>query len=211
MHWLDIIILIVILFFFLIGISRGLISQIFSLAAIAGGFVAGLIFYDMAGSMLIQYNLVETASTSLLLGFILVVIITFVIIQIIGWLATKMIGKLKLGWLNRLAGGVVGILIGIIITFFLLSWMNLYILRDSTAKQDSVLAPYVDEGYGIIIAAIPEDLSEGYENTKKTLIEDSEKAIIHIKESDKPQAVPKNNAEEKNAAAPKIEEITEFR
>lgn len=185
MHWLDILIITVILFFCLIGISRGLISQIFSFAAIIGGFIAGIILYDLAGKLLIQYNLVETTSSSLLLGFMLVVVITFVVIQILGWFTARMIGKLKLGWLNRLAGGVVGIIIGVIVTFFLLSWLNLYIIRDASAKKDSVMAPYVEEGYGMIIAAIPGDLSKGYEATKKKIREEGEKAISNIKESDK--------------------------
>ena len=185
MHWLDILIFTVILFFCLIGISRGIINQIFSFAAIIGGFVAGIILYDLAGKLLIQYNLVETTSSSLLLGFMLVVVITFIVIQIIGWFTARIIRKLNLGWVNRLAGGVVGILIGVIVTFFLLSWLNLYIIRDASAKKDSVMAPYVEEGYGMIIAAIPGDLSKGYEATKKKIKEEGEKAISNIKKSGK--------------------------
>jgi len=142
MHWLDILIITVILFFCLIGISRGLISQIFSFAAIIGGFIAGVILYDLAGNLLIQYNLIESKSTSLLVGFMLVVIAVFVIIQILGWFTARVIGKLKLGWLNRLVGGVVGILIGIIITFFLLSWLNLYVIKDASAKKRFCNGPY---------------------------------------------------------------------
>jgi len=185
MHWLDILIITVILFFCLIGISRGLISQIFSFAAIIGGFIAGIILYDVAGGLLVQYDLVQSQSTSLLLGFMLVVIVVFVIIQILGWFTARIIGKLKLSWLNRLAGGFVGIIIGIIVTFFLLSWLNLYVIKDSSAKEDSVMAPVVEEGYGIIIANIPGDLSKGYEATKKKIREEGEKAISNIKESDK--------------------------
>jgi len=185
MHWLDILIITVILFFCLIGISRGIISQIFSFAAIIGGFVAGIILYGLAGKLLIQYNLVENTSSSLLLGFMLVVVITFIVIQIIGWFTARIIRKLNLGWVNRLAGGVVGILIGVIVTFFLLSWLNLYIIRDASAKKDSVMAPYVEEGYGMIIAAIPGDLSKGYEATKKKIKEEGEKAISNIKKSGK--------------------------
>jgi len=190
MHWLDILIITVILFFCLIGISRGLISQIFSFAAIIGGFIAGVILYDLAGNLLIQNNLVESKSTSLLLGFMLVVIIVFVIIQLLGWFTARVIGKLKLGWLNRLAGGVVGILIGIIVTFFLLSWLNLYVIKDASAKQDSVMAPIVEEGYGIIITYIPGDLGKGYEATKKKIREEGEKALSNIKESDKKEKEP---------------------
>ncbi len=190
MHWLDILIIIVILFFCLIGISRGLISQIFSFAAIIGGFIAGVILYDLAGNLLIQYNLIESKSTSLLVGFMLVVIAVFVIIQILGWFTARVIGKLKLGWLNRLAGGVVGILIGIIITFFLLSWLNLYVIKDASAKKDSVMVPIVEEGYGIIITYIPGDLGKGYEATKKRIREEGEKALSSMNENEKSQSEP---------------------
>ncbi len=190
MHWLDILIITVILFFCLIGISRGLISQIFSFAAIIGGFIAGVILYDLAGNLLIQYNLIESKSTSLLVGFMLVVIAVFVIIQILGWFTARVIGKLKLGWLNRLAGGVVGILIGIIIAFFLLSWLNLYVIKDASAKKDSVMAPIVEEGYGIIITYIPGDLGKGYEATKKKIREEGEKALSSMNENEKSQSEP---------------------
>jgi membrane protein required for colicin V production len=190
MHWLDILIITIIMFFCLIGISRGLISQIFSFAAIIGGFIAGVILYDLAGNLLIQYNLIESKSTSLLVGFMLVVIAVFIIIQISGWFTARVIGKLKLGWLNRLAGGVVGILIGIIITFFLLSWLNLYVIKDASAKKDSVMAPIVEEGYGIIITYIPGDLGEGYEATKKKLREEGEKALSSMNENEKSQSKP---------------------
>jgi len=190
MHWLDILIITVILFFCLIGISRGLISQIFSFAAIIGGFIAGVILYDLAGNLLIQYNLIESKSTSLLVGFMLVVIAVFVIIQILGWFTARVIGKLKLGWLNRLVGGVVGILIGIIITFFLLSWLNLYVIKDASAKKDSVMAPIVEEGYGIIITYLPGDLGKGYEATMKKIREEGEKALSSMNENEKSQSEP---------------------
>lgn len=190
MHWLDILIITVIMFFFLLGISRGLISQIFSFTAVLGGLIAGVILYDIAGNFLIQQNLIESKSTSLLLGFMLVVIIAFVIIQILGWFAARIIGKLKLGWLNRLAGGVVGILIGIIITFFLLSWLNLYVIKDASAKKDSVMAPVVEDGYGIIMAYMPDDIGKGYEATKKKLREEGEKALSSMNEKEESKQKP---------------------
>ena len=189
MHWLDIVILTIILFFFLIGVSRGLIRQIFSLAAITGGIICGLIFYDVAGKFLMDKNLVQTASSSLLIGFILVVILSFIIIQIVGWFASKVIGKLKLGWLNRLAGGVVGILIGIVVTFFLVTWLNLSVLKSNSELNKSVLFPFVEGSYELIEFSIPDQLRQGYETAQKKFQEEGEKALIHIKEADKPQKV----------------------
>ena len=189
MHWLDILILTIVLFFFLIGVSRGLINQIFSLAAVVGGIISGLLFYDLAGKLLIEKNLVETQSSALLIGFISVVILAFVIIQILGWIATRLIGKLHLGWLNRLAGGVVGIVIGVVVTFLVLSWLNISVITSESAVNKSKFFPHVKNGYDTIIVLIPDDLGKGYEQAKKRIREEGEKALIHIKESDKPQSV----------------------
>ena len=189
MHWLDILILTIVLFFFLIGITRGLINQIFSLAAVVGGLVSGILFYDLAGKMLIEKGLVQTPSSSLLIGFISVVILSFIIIQVLGWIATRLIGKLKLGWLNRLAGGVVGILIGVVVTFIVLSWLNISVIKSESAVNNSKFFPHVKTGYKTIIVLIPDELRKGYEQAKKQIREEGEKAIIHIKESDKPESV----------------------
>ena len=189
MHWLDILILTIVLFFFLVGVSRGLINQIFSLAAVIGGIVSGILFYDLAGKLLIENNLVQTQSSALLIGFISVVIASFIIIQILGWLATKLIGTLKLGWLNRLAGGVVGIVIGVVVTFLVLSWLNISVITSESAVGKSKFYPHVKSSYDTIVVLIPDDLRNGYEQAKKKIAEEGEKAIIHIKESDKPESV----------------------
>lgn len=134
MEWVDILILIVLLFLFLAGFSRGFIKQLFSLTALIAGITSGILFYEPAGRMLIENNLVENLSSALVVGFILVAIVTFIIVQLLGWLTTYfLIGKLKLGWLNKLAGGMVGILIGIIIMFSALSWLNIPV--GSTPKE----------------------------------------------------------------------------
>ena len=189
MHWLDILILTIVLFFFLIGISRGLINQVFSLAAVAGGIISGLLFYDLAGKLLIERNLVEKLPSALLIGFISVAITAFVIIQILGWVAARLIGKLRLGWLNRFAGGVVGILIGVAVTFLVLSWLNISVITSGSAVNKSKFFPHVKSGYDTIIVLIPNDLGKGYEQAKKRVREKGEKALIHIRESDKPQSV----------------------
>ena len=182
MHWLDILILTILLFFFLIGISRGLINQIFSLAAVVGGIVVGILFYDIAGQILIENSLVESQPSALLVGFILVAIIAFIVIQLLGWFAVRLIGKLRLGWLNRLAGGVVGVLIGVVITFLVLSWLNISV--ESAVKRSKIL-PYVKNVYDTTVLLIPDDLKKGYEQTKKQVREEGRKAIINIKKSDK--------------------------
>jgi len=189
MHWLDILILTIVLFFFLIGVTRGLVNQIFSLAAVIGGVISGILFYDLAGKILIEKGFVQTPSSALLIGFISVVIVSFVIIQVLGWIATRLIGKLRLGWLNRLAGGAVGILIGVVVAFLVLSWLNISVIKSESAVDKSKFFPHVKNSYDTIIVLIPDDLRKGYEHAKKRIREEGEKTIIHIKESDKPESV----------------------
>ena len=52
------------------------------------------------------------------------------------------------------------------------------------------MAPVVEEGYGIIIANIPGDLSLGYEATKKRIRAEGEKALSNLKESEKKEEPP---------------------
>jgi len=54
MNWLDVLILTVLIFFFLLGFSRGLINQVFSLAAVVVGIASGILFYDSLGRVLIE-------------------------------------------------------------------------------------------------------------------------------------------------------------
>lgn len=182
MNWADILILIFLLFFFLLGFARGLIRQVFSLAAVTVGIVSGVLFYDSVGRMLIEKNVIESGSSALLAGFIVVAVVVFIIIQIFGWLAAKVIGKLHLGWLNRLAGGVVGIAIGTLIMFFFISWLN--ISTKSTFKN-SKLFPHIKTVHDKTMDSIPDDFKKGYEQIKEQFVKEGKKAIIHIKESDK--------------------------
>lgn len=182
MNWADILILIFLLFFFLLGFARGLIRQVFSLAAVTVGIVSGVLFYDSVGRMLIEKNVIESGSSALLAGFIVVAVVVFIIIQIFGWLAAKVIGKLHLGWLNRLAGGVVGIAIGTLIMFFFISWLN--ISTKSTFKN-SKLFPHIKTVHDKNMDSIPDDFKKGYEQIKEQFVKEGKKAIIHIKESDK--------------------------
>ena len=59
MNWIDISVYIILGFFIFIGLTRGLVRQVFSVAALVGGIVTGLIFYDVAAEMFIRDNLVN--------------------------------------------------------------------------------------------------------------------------------------------------------
>jgi len=96
MNWLDITVLIIVIFFFLIGLSRGLVKQVFSLVSVIAGIAVGLIFYDVLAIILIEYGLVGNISVASVGAFILLSITSFIVIQILGWITNKLIGTLPL-------------------------------------------------------------------------------------------------------------------
>ncbi len=181
MNWLDILILTVLIFFFLLGFGRGLINQVFSLAAVVVGIASGILFYDAVGRILMEKEIIETMSSALLVGFISLTISVFIVVQLLGWFAARLVGKLSLGWMNRLAGGVLGIAIGTVCAFLLISWLNISV--ESTFKESKVF-PHVKIIYDTTMDLIPDGLKTGYDQTRERFIEEGKKVITHIRESD---------------------------
>ncbi len=184
MNWLDITILIICIFFVLVGFTRGLIRQVFSIAALAGGIIIGLIFYDIVGELLLKDNLVQNESIANIGGFIIVTFVSYAIIQILGWLTTKLIGQLKLSWLNRLSGGLLGLLIGLTVSFLFTSSLSLIYAKDDSDFKNSILLPYLNTGYILVKSSIPEDYEKSLIEAKKLIREEGIKTAMKIKDSE---------------------------
>lgn len=171
MNWVDIVILCVCTVLVLLGVKRGLVDQIFSAAAIIGGILCALIFYDMAGELLINRDILENRSIANIIGFLAIFLFSYIIIQVLGWLASKLVGTLKLGWLNRLSGGVVGFLIGVLVSSLFISAVNLFSDDPDSPVRNSVLAPYITRAYSTIKEAVPDNLRAEYDNAREIIRE----------------------------------------
>ena len=184
MHWLDIAILAVLTVSALVGISRGLISQVFSMLALAVGLAAGILFYDVLAEALRARGIVQNESMSNVIAFVLLVVVFYILIQLLGWLTSKLIGTLRLGLLNRLAGGALGVVFGAITVTLIISSLSFFLPEDDPVFKESVLLPYLDEGAEIVKAALPEDFGESLERAKKLVREEGFEAAMRIKDSD---------------------------
>ncbi|NIV42414.1 MAG: CvpA family protein, partial [Candidatus Dadabacteria bacterium] len=52
MNWLDITVIIILAAFFITGLFRGLVRQVFSILAIGGGLAVAFMFFDILGFIL---------------------------------------------------------------------------------------------------------------------------------------------------------------
>lgn len=196
MNWVDITIFVICFILFIVGYKRGLINQIFSIAALVGGVLCGFILFDIVGARLVQHNIIEGRSAADIIGFITVAVLAYIIIQIVGSLITRLLGKLKLGWLDRLGGGAIGLIIGVIVSFFLISSMNL-VLEDDKSLKKSIFANKVIDSYKYMKSIIPVDLQKQYENTKKLVKDKSKEAVLNKLDSRENKSQKKKTEEKK--------------
>ncbi len=178
MNWLDIAILVTISLFTLLGFIRGFIKGIFSIVAIVGGIIAGVMFNEPAGELFIKYGLVNNKPIASVAGFILIMFCAYAIIQLIGWLLTKVIGTLHLSWIDRIGGGVSGLITGVIVAFFLLSALGFFFSEKVPPIKDSVLVPHVKESFSVLKETVPEDFKDKLQKARELIHEKGMKAAM---------------------------------
>ncbi|MBI4229153.1 MAG: CvpA family protein [Deltaproteobacteria bacterium] len=180
MNWLDIAILVIIALFALIGIKRGFIKGTLSFLAVVVGIVVGIMFHEIAGSLLLKKGIVGNESIASVVGFFVVALAIYLVIQLIAWLLTKLVGTLHLSLIDRMAGGFLGLVIGIIVIFFLISALGFFYSEDEPPFKDSVVVPYVNITFEIIKSTVPDDFKEHLQNTRKIIQKEGMKAILRV-------------------------------
>ncbi len=169
--------------------------QLFSIAAIIGGIVIALIFYDVFAVMFIRDNLVNNESIANVGAFLIVGFVSYLIIQLLGWITTKLIGGIQLGWLNRLAGAAVGIIIGVIAAFLFVSSVTFFVSEDSPAVADSISIPYLNSTYEKIKSKMPEDLKASLIRSRELIRREGLEAAMRIKDSEKIKEILNNESQ----------------
>lgn len=107
MHTFDIIIGIIALAFLIIGIRRGLISEVFRLLAMTLGFIGAFLYYKELTPHL--HNLPLPLNLKNTLSFLIIYIAVAALILITGFLLKKVIHYSLFGWMDRALGGVIGV------------------------------------------------------------------------------------------------------
>ncbi len=189
MNWLDILTLIIITLFTLLGIKRGFIKGTFSIIAIIIGLVAGIMFYTQAAGALKGYGLVRNVSIASVIGFLVITVASYLLIQIFAWALTKFLSTLHLSLLDRIMGGFLGIITGVILVSFIISGISFFFPENEPPLRNSVFVPYVNGTFAIIKDVIPEDFKKDLQLTRKIIQKEGMKAILKIKETERLQEI----------------------
>jgi membrane protein required for colicin V production len=113
MFWYDIFILAIIGAGFLYGLLKGIISELFAFAGLVGGFIVALKYSFYLQPYILP--LVKKEPISLIIGFIILFLVTAAAVVTIGIFFKKAIKYIHLSWLDRIIGGIFGVIKGLIV------------------------------------------------------------------------------------------------
>jgi len=152
MNWLDIVIIVVLAISVFNGLRTGLIKMLFTVAGIIVGIVlAGRFADDFAGVLTFIPD-----NWSKIAAFAIILIAVMVVAWILGTVLSKLISLVLLGWVNRIAGAVLGLFVGAFFMGAILSiWVNY--LGPSETIANSALANFLLDKFPIALGLLPSE------------------------------------------------------
>lgn len=125
MNYLDIIFAILLILSAFNGYSKGFIIELTSLIALVAGIYAAVYFSDVTSDFLQTYFSLTTKYLSVI-SFALTFVLVLIAVVFVGRIVEKFVDLLMLGFLNKIAGLVFGVLKGVLILSVLIFVINYF-------------------------------------------------------------------------------------
>jgi len=151
MNWLDIVILVAIAIAAFLGLRMGLIKAVLVLAGIIVGVILAGHF---SGPLAQRLTFIPSESVAKVVAFAIILIGVLLIAAIVAWLLTWTAKVVMLGWVNRLGGAVLGLLLGALFCSALLAmWVNFMGMAEAIAE--SAIATILLDRLPMVLALLP--------------------------------------------------------
>jgi membrane protein required for colicin V production len=149
---LDVIIIIVLFMSIFFGIIKGLVRELLSLAFFAIAVVLAFLFYNDVGTMLLKY--ISDKEVAKFTGFIVIFTTVLIIGSIVTYYVKKVfvVGPLKP--IDRILGGVFGLIRGILISGVIVFGLIAFPVNDKLVLK-SQLSPYVMKTIDVFYNLLP--------------------------------------------------------
>ena len=154
MNWIDIVIVVVFLFFVVTAFSAGFVREVISMsAALAGVILAGLFYQDVASSLLFS---IDNETTANVLGFLIIFLGITLAGQLIAMVVHPVITVLQLGMFDQLLGALFGavkalLIIEVLLVLFV-TYPRYYLYKKI---NDSQFAPIMVNASKPVVKILP--------------------------------------------------------
>ena len=169
MNFLDFILLTIIAVALVRGFLRGMIRQLASLIGIFAGFVVAGHLY----SKLLQLVKKHLASIPYLelATYLAVFAATWLVVILLGMLALRLSRAMLMGWLDRLLGGLLGLLKGTLAAVVLVAILTLFLPERSSILAGSLLSAHAQGAVSYLAKLTPKDLRDRYQEKQNALLD----------------------------------------
>lgn len=159
MNWLDIVLLIIILFFVFRGFRAGLVGAVGALLGVIVGIWAGSNFMDEVAVWLTSFFNFNNPSLANILAFVLIFIAVNIVFSIGVWIINSIFHVIPLiNFANKVIGALIGFVGGVLFISALVYLLSLFAFSQSIAEvlQNSQLASVAVKIAVILKPLIPE-------------------------------------------------------
>ena len=150
MNWLDILIVISVLAGFVAGLATGIVRGLLGLAGVIFGIIlAGRMYRGLAPHL----TFINSEAAANLAAFAIIFLAVMLVTALVSMLLRAVVAGIMLGWLDRLLGGALGLLIALISWALLLTLWAKYF--GGSALQSSLIAPILVARFPLVLALLP--------------------------------------------------------
>jgi membrane protein required for colicin V production len=152
MNWLDIVIVAYLIVSVITGIMQGLIKSVLSLLGIIVGLIIAANSYKQLGEML---SFISNKDISEIVAFIIIMGAVMAVAAILALVLKTIIKTIMLGWVDRIGGGVFGLLMGVLSISGILA--VIVKLTGSNLISESIFAGFLLDKFPIILGFLPSE------------------------------------------------------
>lgn len=157
MNLLDLILAVLIAWFAVSGIVRGLVQQLFSLGGLVAGHLLGARYYALAQAKLgLSFQFAEVVA------YLVVFLAAYLVIRLIGGLIEGRVRNSKLSGSDRLGGMAGGLVKGALLSILIVFLLVILLPRDARLLRESKAAPTAIAAGKRIAAAFPERFAQSF-------------------------------------------------
>ncbi|MDD4289970.1 MAG: CvpA family protein [Patescibacteria group bacterium] len=158
MNYVDIIFLILILFFTITGFRKGLVRALGGIIAIILGFYGASIFYPQISLWLQGLTSIFSGPISHVLAFIMVFIVVNRVAMILVYVLDKIFSIPVIGFVNKLLGAVFGFLAGLLLIGILVLAILSFYNGEVSVFENSKIVPSAEKTINFVKPFIPKSL-----------------------------------------------------
>ncbi len=164
MNWVDWLLIVILIISVASGFAAGFIRIAIGFAALILGFLFASWFHGVAGGWIMPY--LSSKALANFLGFVMIFAAMLALGALIASVVQRMFKIVGLSWLDRLMGGVFGVVRGVLVLAVAALLISAFFPRSMPgAVSRSELAPYVFGVSKVLSEATPYDIKNGFERS----------------------------------------------